>query len=263
MGGAENQGEGSYLLLSIYIYVMSEESSDGSITLVGTTHVSPSSIQHMRNIIEEENPEIVAVELCGRRYDGPTNGNELVETDPHMHMRTALLLPLMQHLQTRSARRHNLDPEVTDMNVAIKKAKEVSAEVTLLDRDILRTFERFWDIISFRESIRVIASIGLGLVRGESALLDVEPDEGIDVDCDVSEYLNTTSERYPTFRRVFIDERDQLMAQRLAYLRDKGYDVVAVIGAAHRPGIEDMLDSIEPAGRDVTIINPRPDIDEL
>lgn len=235
----------------------------GDVTIVGTAHVSPDSVAEVERVIEDRDPDVVAVELCGRRYDRPTRGHDLVDDDPQLHLRTLLLLPLMQHLQTRSADEQGLDRDVTDMGRAVSTASDVDADVALLDRDILRTFERFWDLISFKESLRVIASIGLALVRGESALLDIKTDETIDDDADIDEYLSTTAESYPTFRRVFVDERDVIMAQRLNHLQENGYDVVAVVGAAHQPGLVENLEEVKPRGDDVVLLNPAQSLERL
>jgi pheromone shutdown protein TraB len=45
----------------------------------------------------------------------------------------------------------------------------------------------------------------------------------------------------PGGAEALIDERDAFIAHRLVALRDAGYDVVAVVGAGHRAGIERYL----------------------
>jgi pheromone shutdown protein TraB len=49
----------------------------------------------------------------------------------------------------------------------------------------------------------------------------------------------------PGGAQALIDERDAYIAHRLVALREAGYDVVAVVGAGHREGIEQYLDAPE------------------
>ena len=236
--------------------------SPGSVTIVGTAHVSPESLDELRATIDRENPDVVAVELCGRRYLGPTPDGVPHAGAVSPGIRTLLFLPLMQYLQARTAKERGLDPETTDMSAAIEAAIETDANLVLLDRDILATFERYWSNASIREHLRVIASIGLAIVRGDSTLLNTSSPKRETDDDVVDEYRETTKRRFPAFRTVFLDERDELMAARLAYLEREGYDTVAVVGAAHKPGIADALDqrATEVETISTPLIDPRPDI---
>lgn len=239
------------------------DSTDGSVTIVGTAHVSPDSLDELRGTIEQEEPDVVAVELCGRRYIGDIPDNApYAGDDTTPGIRTLLFLPLMQYLQTRTAEERGLDPDTTDMGAAIDAAIDADSNLVLLDRDILTTFERYWEKASARETLRVVASIGLAIVRGDSTLLNTAtPSRETDTDV-VEEYRKTTEERFPMFRSVFLDERDELMAARLEDLQQAGYDTVAVVGAAHKPGIESALDddlNIETIS--TPLLDPRPDID--
>ncbi len=241
----------------------SDEPSTGSVTIVGTAHASPDSLQEIQETIGTNDPDVVAVELCGRRYVGNTpNDVPYAGDDVSPGIRTLLFLPLMQYLQSRTARERGLDPNVTDMGIAIESAIEEESQLVLLDRDILTTFSRFWQQASLRETVRVVASIGLAIVRGDSKLLNTATPERETDDDVVQEYRETTSSLFPSFRTVFLDERDELMATRLATLQEHGYDTVAVVGAAHKPGIEQELDDCAKIGAESPppLLDPRPDL---
>jgi pheromone shutdown protein TraB len=49
-----------------------EEKISDNIVLIGTAHISEESVLEVRNAIETYKPDIVAVELCQRRYDSIT-----------------------------------------------------------------------------------------------------------------------------------------------------------------------------------------------
>jgi pheromone shutdown protein TraB len=112
--------------------------------------------------------------------------------------------------------------------------------------------------------VRVIGSLTLGLGAGVSVGLlagvvadragygaaaeeDLEafdPDELTDADV-VSVMMEEFREFSPGGARALIDERDAYIAHELVALRRAGHDVLAVVGAGHREGIEAYLDAPE------------------
>ena len=54
-------------------------------------------------------------------------------------------------------------------------------------------------------------------------------------------YLEEIGKRFPTIKRVLIDERNQYMAQQLATANEKYERVLAVVGDGHIPGISEIL----------------------
>jgi len=107
--------------------------------------------------------------------------------------------------------------------------------------------------------IRVLGSMGLGLAAGVAVgglvgllvdvlgVLDAPEDAGeFDIeeltDADVvTVMMEEFREFSPGGAEALIDERDAYIARRLVALRQKGLDVVAVVGAGHREGIERYL----------------------
>lgn len=101
----------------------------------------------------------------------------------------------------------------------------------------------------------VVVAIVVGIVLGGvlSILLglfspgETDEFEGLDVDqmtdTDVVSAMMAEFRRFsPGGAEALIDERDAFIAHRLVALRDQGWDVVAVVGAGHREGIERYLD---------------------
>jgi pheromone shutdown protein TraB len=54
-------------------------------------------------------------------------------------------------------------------------------------------------------------------------------------------YINEIGEKFPTIKRVLIDERNYYMVQQLATASEQYEKVVAVIGDGHIPGISELL----------------------
>ncbi|GAB7008515.1 TraB/GumN family protein [Halorubrum trueperi] len=110
-------------------------------------------------------------------------------------------------------------------------------------------------------TVTAIGSLGLGISLGltlgvvVAALLGLvgrsgEPEHGGIEELGVEELTDTDvvtmmMEEFRQFSpggaEALIDERDAFIAHRLVALRDAGHDVVAVVGAGHRAGIERYL----------------------
>ncbi len=100
----------------------------------------------------------------------------------------------------------------------------------------------------------LVASI-LGLFLGVTIVfaldqLAPEDDELQEIDIERMTDTDVVGAMMEEFRRfspggaeALIDERDAYIAHQLVALRDSGYDVVAVVGAGHREGIERYLET--------------------
>ena len=93
--------------------------------------------------------------------------------------------------------------------------------------------------------------IGLPIAAALAYALDSDSDyEEFDIeeltDTDVVTAMMEEFRQFsPGGAEALIDERDAFIAHRLVALRNAGYDVVAVVGAGHRAGIQGYLDNPE------------------
>lgn len=296
-------------------------SGQGSVTVVGTAHVSHASVEEVEETIERERPDVVAVELDENRYKR-LKGETPDDIDPGdvISGKTVyqfLAYWLLSYVQARLGDRFDIEPGA-DMMAAIETAEAQGSGVALVDRDIQMTVQRLWSRMRFREKLKIIAALlvemggaltagltvgfffgflvaiigsalwgpmllpaGLGtgigvpllggLVDTAASMLDglivatviafaiglpiawllaystrgVEETE-LDMerltDADVVTAMIEEFRRFsPGGAEALIDERDAYIAHRLVTLRDAGYDVVAVVGAGHRAGIERYL----------------------
>ena len=51
------------------------------------------------------------------------------------------------------------------------------------------------------------------------------------------DYLNEIGKKFPTIKRVLIDERNSFMAQQLISANEKYEKIIAVVGDGHIPGL--------------------------
>jgi pheromone shutdown-related protein TraB len=129
------------------------------------------------------------------------------------------------------------------MRAAVETAESLGLGVALVDRDIQTTMQRFWARMTFLEKLKLIGGLVLGMF-GYDAGRDEEP---LDVeeltDADVVTAMMEEFRRFsPGGAEALIDERDAYIAHKLLRLRESGHDVLAVVGAGHREGIERYLE---------------------
>ncbi len=217
---------------------------DDRLVMVGTAHVSRESIKEVEEVIEREKPDIVAVELCEKRY------RALVEkTPPEISIKDViksgevyllLFQWILAYFQRKVGKTLGVRPG-EEMLRAIEKARETGADVALIDRDITITFRRFWARMSLMEKLRMtfalIRSIGGG---GEE--IDVEEMKKEDV---VERLIEELRKFSPSAATVLVDERDAFIAGNLLNLLSTGKKIVAVVGAGHQEGIKRYLDNPE------------------
>ncbi len=228
---------------------MSTGSPTGSVTIVGTAHVSQTSVDEVRETIDEQNPDVVAVELDEPRYRR-MQGETPEDLDPRSLLQggtVAQLLTywLLSYVQARLGDRFDMTPGA-DMRAAIEEAEARHIRVALVDRDIQVTIQRFWHQMGLLEKFRFVGGLIKGMVGlGRSPGDFEEPlDEADLTDIDVVTMLIEEFRRFsPGGAAALIDERDAYIAHNLHALKMQGYDVVAVIGKGHEAGVRNHLAS--------------------
>ena len=231
---------------------------DKEITLVGTAHVSMESAHLVERVIEDEDPDTVCVELCQSRYQSITQKNRWQNTDLMKVIKEKKVFLLLSNLmlayfQKKIGQRLGIKPGEEIMR-AIEAAKVAGASIHLADRDIRTTLARTWRLMGLWTKMKLLvqflSSVGeVGAINEE----DIEEMKRKDV---LETLLSEIGESFPEIRRILIDERDQYLAHKIR--NAPGKKIVAVVGAAHVPGVQrywqkpvdtDMLDQIPPRGR--------------
>jgi len=231
---------------------------DKEITLIGTAHVSKESAELVGQVIEEENPDTVCVELCQSRYRSITQKKQWQNTDllkVIKEKKAFLLLSnlMLAYFQKKIGKKLGIKPG-EEMMRAIQAAEAVGARIHLADRDIQTTLSRTWRLMGLWTKVKLlthfIASVGeMDDIKQE----DIEKMKREDV---LEILLSEIGESLPEIRRILIDERDLYLAYKIRTA--PGRKIVAVVGAGHVPGIQrawekpidmDELEKMPPKGR--------------
>ncbi|RDI70422.1 TraB/GumN family protein [Halopelagius longus] len=156
---------------------MSEEATgEGRVRVVGTAHVSADSIREVEDAIEEDRPDVVAVELDEGRYRSMKGGTpDDIEPGDLLRGNTVfqfIAYWMLSYVQAQLGERFDVEPGA-DMLAAVETAEELGIDVALVDRDIQETMQRFWSRMSLLEKLRMVGGLafGLGDVRGVGVVL--------------------------------------------------------------------------------------------
>lgn len=214
---------------------------DKEIILIGTAHVSKKSAEQVKEVIDYEKPDAVCVELDQQRYQSIAAGNKWKETDIFKIIKekkaTLLLMNLMiSSFQKRMAKQFGVKPG-QEMIQGIESAKENGARLVLADRNIQVTFSRVWQGLGIKGKAQLMVQIFFSLFEG--AEITEEEMEKLKSKDMLNAMLKEFTDAFPRLKVPLIDERDQYLAQKI---KDApGEKIVAVLGAAHVPGIKEQI----------------------
>ena len=215
------------------------------IFLVGTAHISKESVEEVREVIEKYKPDVVAVELCNRRYEAITKKDKWENTPITSLLKSnnaylMLAQTFLSSIQRKLGKEFGVEPG-SEMIAAMDEAKKHNLEVALVDRDISITLNRAWKKMGIREKIRLIWEFMKAILGYEEEELE-ELDLKALMDQDV---ISTMMEEFgkiaPSVATVLIHERDEYIAKKIIDESKKG-KVVAVVGAGHLEGIKKNLE---------------------
>jgi pheromone shutdown-related protein TraB len=211
---------------------------DKEIILVGTAHVSKESADLVGQVIKEEEPDTVCVELCQSRFQSITQKNRWQDTDLLKVIKEKraflLLLNLMlAHFQKRIGQRFGIKPG-EEMIRAIQAAEDVGAHIALADREIRTTLSRTWRFMGLWTKTKLFAQLLVS--SGEWSDIKEEDIEELKKKDVLEMLLSEIGEALPEIRRVVIDERDLYLVHKIRTA--PGKKIVAVVGAGHVPGIQ-------------------------
>ena len=216
-----------------------------NIILVGTAHISMESVEEVKQVIEEYKPDIVAVELCKKRYEAIVNKDKWENTPVSKLLKSnnAYLLlaqTFLSSIQRKLGKEYGVEPG-SEMIAAMDEAKKQGVKVALVDRDISVTLKRAWRKMGFREKLRLIWEFLKAIVGyDEEEIEELNLKELMDQDV-ISKLMEEFKEIAPSVSNVLICERDKYIAKKILDESKKGR-VVAIVGAGHLRGIQKQLE---------------------
>lgn len=223
---------------------------DVEIVLLGTAHVSPASVQAVRDLLASESFDAVAVELCESRQRAMFDPDAMGRLDLFSVVKNRQVAMVAASLalgayQMRIAEQYGIEPGA-ELRAAIDGALDRGLPLALIDRDIGLTLRRTYAAIPWWRRTELVGGL-LSSVLTREKIEEAEIErlkQGDMLESTFSEFAEQSEALY----RPVIQERDRYMAahlRRLATERGSGR-VLAVVGAGHLAGIEKHLVETEP-----------------
>ena len=214
------------------------ELNNKTIYLLGTAHVSQNSAKEAYDLIHEVKPDCVCIELDDERFEGIQNENKWKDTDIFTIIKQKKVGFMFANIilgsyQKRLAEQFGIKAGY-EMIQSIQAANEVNARIVNADRNIKTTFMRIWRKMRFPQKIKLIFNLLLGFLDDEE--MTEEDLEQLKTQDMLQSALNQLGDEFPDIKKYLLDERDMFIAQKIK--EADGDVVVAVVGAAHAPGIK-------------------------
>ena len=214
---------------------------DKEIILVPTAHVSQESVELVKEVIDKEQPDSVCIELDDKRYENIKNPKAWEETDIIKVIKAKRVGFMIANLALSSYQKRLAEKLGTkvggEMLQGIESAEEIGADLVLADRDIQTTFLRIWRSINLREKASLIMSIFF-VEDSEEDEEEIDFEELMKSDM-LEGMLADMDKDFPKIGDILIHERDQYLADKIKHA--PGKKIVAVLGAAHVPGVKKEL----------------------
>lgn len=266
---------------------MIEELAPG-VVVVGTAHVSPSSVAEVEATLRARRPAKVLVELDPRRLEALRDPEAWRKTDIVQVIKQGkqhlfLLQLYLASVQAKMGRETGVPPG-TELLRAVQVADEIGAEVVLIDRDISITLKRGFAALTLPRRLRLFWNLWMDLLTPASADAAKPTAQSIEAMLKTDAITQMTEEfaRFaPDIKHSLIDERDAYMASHIAEHASAGQAVptpatttagwesgdvppspaasksaspatgglVAVVGAGHLPGIRHQFHTARPQDR--------------
>jgi len=213
------------------------------IILIGTAHVSRQSAKLVEDTIHEQSPDTICVELCETRLASLKDVDRWRNMDIVKVIKEKKALMLFMNLllasfQKKMADKFDIKPGQEMIN-AIKAAEKINACLVPADREIQVTLSRVWRGMGFWEKIKFIFSLIFSFGAADDIKEeDIEKMKQEDI---LQTILSDVKKTHPIIEKVLINERDQFLAEKIRTA--PGEKIVAVVGAAHAPGIKRYLAS--------------------
>lgn len=217
------------------VHIIQDQSR--TILLIGTAHVSQHSVDLVTEVISQEQPDSVCIELDEKRYQALTQEKRWQKLDLKTVIKKKQLSTLMVSLMMASYQKklgENLGVSPgAELLAAAQTARQLNIPVSLCDRDIRVTLRRAWKSTSVFKKGYLLTSLIAGLFDSEE--IDEKKLEELKQQDVLTELMAEMGESLPDMKKVLIDERDIYLSEKIK--STPGNNLVAVVGAGHVNGI--------------------------
>ncbi|MCD6573889.1 MAG: TraB/GumN family protein [Thermoplasmata archaeon] len=197
---------------------------DKEIVLIGVGHVFDIGTK-IKNIISQEAPQAIAIELDRRRLQALLNP---------VKKKGLNIYSLLSLSQAMMAKKFGVMAG-NEMLAAIEFAKEKDMPLYYIDMDSYVVINKLWRKIKFKDKLKIILSAFVSLFLSKKKIekeLDKLENNGI---------IEEMEKYFPELKKILVDERNEYMVRNLLRIIEEYDKIVAVVGEGHINGMEDLL----------------------
>ena len=209
-----------------------------NLIILGTSHIAIESVNEVKRIIEDEKPEIIALELDSLRFKKLVSKKKQKFSIKSLTSSESILNSLGALIEKKLGEKVGIRPG-EEMFTAINLALKNKIQLVLIDQPIQITFKRLSTKITFKEKLRFIFDIVSSLIFQKKKIkidLTKVPEKKL-----IKKIINEVKKRYPNIYLVLIKERNIYMAKQLTELIKLGKKTLVIIGAGHEDDIINIL----------------------
>ncbi len=220
------------------------------ITLIGTSHISKESVNEITTFINENKPDIVALELDLQRansllHEQKNKVNILLLRQ--IGAKGYVFAKIGQMVQQKLGKMIGIKPG-SEMKTALKLAQKNKLQIALIDQPIQITLRNFSKTLTWKEKFRFISDIFRGLffpkrVVAEMGMQNFDlskvPKNEI-----IEKLIGQLKKRYPNIHKSLVADRNKYMVKQLIKIRKSHpeNEIVAIVGAGHKKEMQRILD---------------------
>ena len=218
---------------------------DQEIILVGTAHVSQTSVEEVAAMIDENNPDRICIELDQSRMQSKSDKRSWQDMDIRKVIKEGrgfflLANTALASFQRRMGQQTGTKPGDEILGAA-KLAKERGIPLSLCDREIQTTFKRAWAKSSLWNKCKLLASLISAAFSNEE--ISAEELEELKKQDTLQAMMDEMAKELPTVKEVLIDERDNYLGRSI--YESEGRKKIAVIGAGHTNGVIETIRKLD------------------
>ncbi|HLC62463.1 MAG TPA: TraB domain-containing protein [Candidatus Nanoarchaeia archaeon] len=215
-----------------------------NLIILGTSHIAKQSMDEVKKHIEEEKPDIIAIELDSKRLPAlMSKGPRKIQLRAirQIGVKGFVFSLIGAWAEKKLGKLVGVAPG-SEMKQAVQIAKKNNIKIALVDQDIEITLKRLSKTLTWKEKWNFAADILKSIfTKGERIDFDLRtvPEKKI-----IRKLTLKLKERYPNVHNVLIEERNSVIAGNLRNLINSNPDkkILAILGAGH---VDDVLELVK------------------
>ncbi len=217
--------------------------------IIGTSHIARESVREIKRYLEEEKPELIALELDLQRAAALMNKQpqrlSLLQ-GLRIGLKGYLFALIGRYVQQKLGKMVGVSPGA-EMKAALQAAQKNRLEVALIDQPLPVTLKKLSRRLSWREKGRFLADMLSGMLFPRRQLrkygleeFDLTKVPALEL---IKSMMQLLQKRYPSVYYTLVEERNQYMARQLQHLQQKHPEkrILAVVGAGHVEGMREIM----------------------